>query len=295
MNEKVLIIGASGLLGSKLMKICKEKYKVFGTYLAHEKIKKDNNLFVLDVRERNKVFKLIEKIKPNVVFDVHSLTNVDYCELHREEAWAVNVEGTKNVAEACEKNKIKIFFISSDYVFDGKKNIYYEKDELHPLNYYGKTKAIGEKVIQLLDTDHVIVRTTVLYGIGGIGKKPFTSWVIENLKIGKEIKVVKDQFNNPTFVDNLAEILLKLYEKNAFGVFHVVGKDNVSRYKFALKIAEIFNLNKKLIKPITTSELGQIAIRPKKLKLSTKKLKNFLGVVPFGINEGLKVMKRQML
>jgi len=290
--RRILIVGASGLLGTKLYSIAMKKYEVFGTYYSHQL--KGENFYKLDARNRKEVFSLFEKIRPNVVFDFHSITDVDYCELYPEEAWQVNVDGTKNIAEACKTFGAKMVFISSDYVFDGKKNNYSEKDKPNPLNFYGKTKAIAEKVIEFLLSDFITIRTAVLYGVGGFGKKPFPLWVLENLKDGKEVKVVIDQFNNPTFADNLAEILLKLYEKDASGLFHVVGKDNVSRYEFALKVAEIFELDKNLIKPITSPELRQAALRPRKLELSTKKLERVLGVVPIGIEEGLRIVKKQM-
>jgi dTDP-4-dehydrorhamnose reductase len=290
--KKILIVGVSGLLGTKLYQIAREKYEVYGTFNRHEI--KSENFFKLDATNRKEVFSLIERLKPDVVFDFHSITDVDYCELHQEEAWDVNVNGTRNITEACKAYRAKIVFISSDYVFDGKKSSYSEKDRPNPLNYYGKTKAIAENIIQLLGTNHIIVRTAVLYGINGHGKKPFPLWVLENLKEGKEIKVVTDQFNNPTLADDLAKILLMLYEKNISGLFHAVGKDNVSRYEFALKVAEIFNLDKTLIKPINSSELKQAALRPRKLKLSTEKLKKVLGIVPVGIEDGLKILKGQI-
>jgi len=290
--RRVLIIGVSGLLGTKLYNITKEKYEVFGTYCSHEL--KGRNFFHLDVTNRKEVFTILERVRPDGVFDLHSITDVDYCELHPEEAWTVNVDGTKNVAEACKTFGAKMVFISSDYVFDGKKSSYSEKDKPNPINFYGKTKAIAEKVIEFLTPDFIIVRTAVLYGLGGYGKKPFPLWVIENLKEEKKIKVVIDQFNNPTLADNLAEILLKLYEKDVFGLFHVVGKDNVSRYEFAMKIAEVFELNKNLIEPVTSPELRQAAVRPRKLELSTRKLQRVLGVTPVGIEEGLKILKKQL-
>ena len=290
--KKILIVGASGLLGARLYQAVKENYEVYGTFVGHEL--KGKNFFKLDVTNRKETFKLMGKVKPSVVFDLHSITDVDYCELHPEEAWLVNVDGTKNVAEACKTYGAKMVFISSDYVFDGTKSSYSEKDKPKPLNYYGKAKAIAEKVIQLLGVDNIIVRTAVLYGIGGYGKKPFPLWVLENLKERKEIKVVVDQSNNPTLADDLAKILLMLYEKDFSGLFHAVGKDNVSRYEFALKVAEVFNLNKNLIKPIVTPELRQVALRPRKLELSTKKLQRVLGVVPLGIEEGLKILKGQI-
>lgn len=149
-------------------------------------------------------------------------------------------------------------------------------------------------MIQSLDVNHIIARTAVLYGVGGLGKKSFILWVLENLKNGKEINVVVDQFNNPTLADNLAEVLFKLYEKSVFGIFHIAGKGNVSRYELALKVAKVFNLDKKLIKPITTPELSQVAIRLRKLELSIKKLQRFLGIVPIGIEEGLRIVKEQV-
>lgn len=290
--KKILIVGISSLLGSRLYHVAKDNYTIFGTYYSHTIA--GDNFFKLDVTNRQEVFRLFEKIRPNVVFDFHSITDVDYCELHPEEAWLVNVDGTKNIAEACRTFGVKMIFISSDYVFDGKKTNYSEKDKPNPINFYGKTKAIAERVVEFLVPDFIIARTAVLYGLGGLGKKPFPLWVIENLKEGKEIKVVIDQFSNPTFADNLAEILLKLYEKDVSGLFHVVGKDNVSRYEFAIKVAEIFNLDKSLIKPITSPELRQAAIRPRKLELSTKKLQRILNVVPIGVDEGLRELKKQM-
>jgi dTDP-4-dehydrorhamnose reductase len=290
--DKILIVGVSGLLGGKLYQIGKERYQMFGTYLTHQ-VSLERS-FRLDATRRQDVFTLIGKIRPDLVIDTHSITNVDYCETHPEEAWRVNVEGTKNVAEACKTFGSKLIFLSSEYVFDGRKSSYSEKDKPRPLNYYGKTKLIGERVIEALDVNHIIARTAVLYGRGGAGKRPFIMWVLENLRAGKEINIVIDQFNNPTLADNLAEILLKLYEKDAVGLFHTVGRDNVSRYELAQRVTEIWGLDRNLIKPITTPELRQAAPRPRKLELSTHKLQRLLGVVPVGIEEGLKIVKEQM-
>jgi dTDP-4-dehydrorhamnose reductase len=291
--DKVLIIGISGLLGSRAYETGKNKYEIYGTYNKHEI--KNGNFFKLDVTKINDVFKVFEKIKPDLVIDTHSITNVDHCETNKEDAWEINVCGTRNVAEACKTFGSKIIFLSTDYVFDGKKSEYGEKDKINPLNYYAKTKAIAEKILEILDTDYIIARTAVLYGKDGYGKKTFVSWVLENIKAGKEIKIVIDQFSNPTFVDNLAEILFKLYEKDAHGLFHIVGGECLSRYEFALKIAEIFSLNKKLIKQITSPELNQVAIRPRKLNLMTNKLERLIGEKPIGVEEGLKTLKKQLV
>lgn len=289
---RILIIGVSSLLGNYLVKYGKGKYEIFGTYYAHEV--KNENYFKLDVRDRKNVIDLINKIKPDVVIDTHSITNVDFCEINPEEAWNVNVNGVKNIAEACRVLGCKMIFISTDYVFDGRKTIYTEKDKPHPINFYGKTKYISEKIVETFDIEYLILRTSVLYGAGGLGKEPFPLWVIKNLKENKEIKVVIDQFNNPTYAGNLSEIIYMLIEKKKNGLFHAVGKDNLSRYDFAIKIAEVFNLNKDLIIPITSAQLAQAAPRPKKLNLSTRKLVRVLGIETIGVEEGLKKLKKDL-
>ncbi len=290
--DKVLIIGISGLLGSRAYEVGKEKYKIFGTYKEHEV--KGENFFYLDVTQRKKVFDLIEKLKPELVIDTHALHNVDYCETHPEEAWLINVDGTKNVAEACKKVGCKMIFISTDYVFDGEKLRYSEKDKPKPLNYYAKTKLIAERILDALDVNYIVARTAVLYGKGGMGKLNFVLWTIQKLKNKEKIKIVTDQYNNPTFADNLAEILFALYEKDAKGVFHTVGKDCLSRFEFALKIAKIFGLDSKLIEPIITPELNQIAPRPRKVDLITEKVKRITGIEPLGVEDGLKILKNQL-
>ena len=117
---------------------------------------------------------------------------------------------------------------------------------------------------------------------------------MENLKAKKSINVVVDQFNNPTLADDLAEALVKLWEKDVKGLYHAVGRDNVSRYELALETAEVFGLDKRLVKPITTPELRQAAPRPRKLQLSTHKLERVLGRNLVGIKEGLKLVKKQL-
>jgi dTDP-4-dehydrorhamnose reductase len=291
--KKILIIGISGLLGNKIYNLVKNEYQVFGTYNTHKPSME--NVYQLDVTKRADVFKLIGNIKPDFVIDTHALHNVDYCELHPEEAWLVNVEGTKNVAEACKTFGCKYVFISTDYVFDGKKATpYTEKDKPNPLNYYAKTKLIAEEAIKILTSDYIIARTAVLFGVGGLGKEPFALWLIKKLKNGEEVKAVIDQYNNPTLVDSLAEMLLTLCEKDKVGLFHITGKTNLNRYEFSLKIAEKFGLNKELIRPITTPELNQVAPRPRKVALDVSKVERATKLKALTIDEALNIFKQQV-
>jgi len=291
--ERLLIIGGSGLLGQRLVELGKENFDVFSTYKEHAL--RGENCFQLDVTNRANVIKTVQKIKPDIIIDTHYLSNVDYCETHPEDAWSINVDGTKNVAEIARTLSCKYVFISSDYVYDGDKTTSYsEKDKPHPVNYYGKTKLIAEKIIEALDMDFIIARTAVMFGPhkGDINRKmPFPTWLVQELKQNKEVTVVVDQYNNPTHTDSLVEFLFALLNKDRGGVFNVTGRDNLSRYDFAVKIADVFGLNKNLIKPITTPELNQPARRPKKLALDISKVERATNITGLSIDDALKRLR----
>ncbi len=291
--DKLLVIGGTGLLGSKILELAKGRFEAYGTYNEHEP--KDIKMHKLDACNRDAVFKLIDKIKPDCVIDTHSLTNLDYCETHQEETWKVNIDGTRNVAEACKIAGSKYIFLSTDYVFDGTKMWYTEKDKPHPLNYYAKTKTIGENILQNLDLNYIVARTSVLYGVGGSGKVSFLTWLIGKLKAGENVRIVTDQKNNPTLTDNLTEQIFKLYSKDETGIFHITGGECLSRYDFSIKAAEMFGLDKKLITPVTSPELNQIAPRPRNLNMLTEKLEHATGIKTLSINEGLSIFKKQFV
>ena len=300
---KLLVIGGSGLLGYKVAKMASNEHETFLTYNYRSIQIEGCTALKLDKCDRKAVFELLEKIKPDVVIDTAALHNVDYCETHPEEAWKVNVEGTRNVAEACKKIGAKIIFISTDYVFDGTKGYYTEEDTPNPLSYYAKTKLEAEKTIQSLDVNYIIARPSVIYGwnpneVSGLksssGKSVnFVVWALQKLEKGEEIKAVTDQYSSPTLADNLAEALLVMASSEKQGIYHTAGKDCVNRYEFTLKIAEVFGLDKSLIKPVTSEIFKQVAKRPKKCCLDVSKAEKDFGIRFLTVEEGLKLMKNQ--
>lgn len=289
-NKRVLIIGGTGLLGRALIEVGKEKYELYKTYHIVEPSEKDENFIKLSVENRDEICNVFSKIKPDYVIDTHALTNVDHCELHKEEAWAINVISSKNVLDASEKVGAKYIFISSDYVFDGYgpadkseeiniKNIkpYTEESKQNPLNFYGLTKAIMEDYLYFSKYDYLVIRTSAIYGNeGSTGKKSFVQFIVENLKANKQVSVVSDQYLSPTNNIKLATVIYKLIEKGKSGIYNVCGK-NMSKYEWAIKIAKRENLNINLINPIKTKELNQVAKRPFKPLLSMEKLRKELG------------------
>ena len=289
-RRKVLITGASGLLGSRIVKLTKEDYEV--TPIHNTKSLSLNSL-KLDITNQNKIFSLFYKLEPNVVIHTASETNVDKCETEKGHAWKTNVEGTCNIAEACQKVNAKLVFISTDYVFDGEKGLYNEEDKPNPVNYYGLTKLEGEKHVIKQCENYTILRTSVLYGWHP-WKQNFATWIINKLKQQQEITVVEDHYNTPTLADNLAEIIIEALQKDLQGLYHASGSERISRYEFARQIAETFHLSPSLIKPIKMSQLtAWIAKRPKDSSLNTDKIQKQLKTKPLNITQGLKIMKKE--
>jgi len=174
------------------------------------------------------VTNLIRKTAPDVVVHTAAFTNVDRCELDRKKAYQINVEGTRNVALGARNSKV--VYISTDYIFDGEVGMYHENDKPNPVSYYGQTKFEGEQIVQDICDNYIIARTSVLYGWHT--RLNFVSWVIHELQKGNKINIVTDQFNSPTLVDDLAEQIIMLIERDKRGIFHTAGGERISRYEF---------------------------------------------------------------
>ncbi|MGQ9460508.1 MAG: dTDP-4-dehydrorhamnose reductase [Candidatus Bathyarchaeaceae archaeon] len=301
---RLLVIGGSGLLGYKIAELAVGEFETFATYNFRSAELQGCNFLKLNKCDRDATLALVKKIKPDVVIDTAALHNVDYCETHHDEAWKVNVEGTMNVADACRETGAKMIFVSTDYVFDGKKGFYNEEDAPNPLSYYAKTKLEAEGIIEEAEIDYAIARPSVIYGWNpgelaslqsSSGKSMnFVIWTLNKLRRREEIKIVTDQYSSPTLADNLAETLLALSKSQRQGVYHTAGKTCINRFDFAKKIAEIFDLNGDLIKPVTSDAFKQVAERPKRCCLDVSKAERELKVKFLTVEEGLIKMKKKM-
>ena len=289
-KKTILVTGASGLLGSKIVELSKNDYLV--TPLHNTRPLHSNSL-KLDITNASEVLNLFHKLKPNILIHTASETDVDKCETEKKHAWKINVEGTHKIALACSKSGAKLIYISTDYVFDGEKGNYNEKDKPNPINYYGVTKLEGESQVTSQCQNYAILRASVLYGWHP-WKQNFATWVINMLKQNKEITVVEDHYNTPTLADNLAEIVIEAVQKDLQGLYHASGSERISRYEFARRIAKAFHLDQNLIKPIKMSQLtAWIAKRPSDSSLNIDKIKKQLETKPLNVTDGLNRMKEE--
>ncbi len=289
--QKLLVTGASGLLGNWIVPLAEKKYEVTPTDIIDSQLP---NAAKADITDAKAIHRLFLELKPNVVIHTASETNVDRCDIERDRAWMINVIGTRNIADSCTETAAKLVYISTDYVFDGKKSLYTEDDSPNPIDFYGLTKLEGERQTIRRCKNSTVLRTSVLYGRHPT-KQDFATWVINRLRQQQEITVVDDHFNTPTLAENLARMALEVAERDLRGVFHTSGCERISRYEFARKIAEKFDLNSSLIRPIKMKELDAwIAKRPRDSSLNTAKVQGLLGVAPLSINEGLNKLKEEL-
>lgn len=296
-KDKTMIFGANGLLGQKLVQAFSEKYEVLA---AGRKPKpaldlEDVQYITSDIIDRAAVRKTIRDIKPKVLINAAAYTNVDGCEDQREECWNVNVHGVENLAHAAKSIDAWLIHISTDYLFDGKEGVRYAEDSKpNPLSYYGRSKLAGENTVIASGVEYTIVRTMILYGTGKELRLNFATWLVHKLSKGEAVKIVDDQFGHPTLVDDLAKAVLRIAELKKTGVFHVCGADYISRYDFAVKLAQIFGFDVSLIQRAKTAELNQKAVRPMHSRFDLTKTTRELGIELCGVEEGLNILKQQL-
>ena len=204
MGRKLLILGASGLTGYKLVQLGAQKFDVYGTYNIRGIIpRKNESLFKLEVTKEEDLRKIFTEIKPDVVINTIALHNVDYCETHQEEAFSVNAKAVGIIANLCNNFGSRLIQISTDFVFDGRQGNYSELDVPNPLNVYAKSKLEGE-VQAKKSVSYSIIRPSVVYGwtpvemqeLGSSSGKSinFALWALLKMKKGEILNIVEDQF-----------------------------------------------------------------------------------------------------
>lgn len=288
-KKRILVVGANGMLGQSLCSYYKKQRNVelFACSLEEKCLTEGVDYTQCDVTKRESVKNVVLSFYPDYIINASAYTNVDLSETEREEAWKVNVKGVEYLAESARIIDARIIHISTDYIFDGKDGPYTENQKANPLGYYARTKLAAENVLTISGVLSTILRTNVLYGGNQNCKSDFVRWLVNSLKEKKEVRIVTDQINNPTFVEDLVQGISKVIEFNKTGVYNIGGKEFLSRFEFSEIIADFFNLDKSLIKPVTTAELNQPARRPLKSGLITLKAETELGYKPHSIKEAL--------
>jgi len=295
-KNRILITGSNGMLGQRAAQFysAKENIELLATSVEEKSVDDSVEYLSSDIKNRDTIKKVVHDYCPDFIIHTAAFTNVDLSEKLREDAWKINVKGVEYIAEAARAIDAHIIHISTDYIFDGKDGPYSENAIPNPVGYYGRTKLASENALRISGTFFTILRTNVLYGIALKSRPDFVRWVINSLDKNDSIRIVKDQINNPTFIDDLVQGINKIIEFRKTGTYNIGGQEFLSRYDFTLRIADYFDLDKNLITPITTAELKQPAKRPLKSGLLILKAETELGYKPHTINESLTAMRKEL-
>ncbi|MFN5176530.1 MAG: dTDP-4-dehydrorhamnose reductase [Ignavibacteria bacterium] len=234
------------------------------------------------------------EVRPDFIINTAAMTNVDGCEIQRQEAWFSNVTFVEQLARLSLIVESHLIHFSTDYVFDGAKGPYTEQDQPNPICYYGKSKLAGENAVLKSHVNNTVIRTNVVYGLTTNDQSDFVQWVIKCHEAKKTMSIVEDQLSNPTLTDDLALSVKRIIEKKRCGLYHISGNTYCNRYEFALEIAKIFHLYESLIAPIQTHSLNQKAKRPLRGGLINLKAHTDLGIQYSTIQEGLVRLRHHM-
>ena len=256
--------------------------------LEHPKLKKVK----LDITNTLRLQDLVLKERPNAVIHAAALGDVDECERKRELAWRVNVASTIALAQAAEVVNAYLLYLSTDYVFDGERGIYNERDPPNPINYYGLTKLMGEVAVQARCSRWSIVRASSIYGLGP-GRTNFAKFLIEKLSRGERVRALVDQYTSPSQAALLAEAMMEVLERQMVGVFHVVG-ERMSRYEFALRVAKALGFDEGLISPARMEEFKWFARRPRDSSLACEETRSKLSCDFYSTESALKVLRAEL-
>ena len=285
--KTLLITGAYGQLGDACVKFLKNNYNITLSGVSPS----DGGVH-LDIRSKSSIKKVLSDIDPDVILNLAALTDVDGCELDPQQAKDINFSGVKNLCRDFSGHFIQI---STDYVFDGKSGPYSEEDEPNPKSVYGKTKLFADNWLLDNYSKSTIIRTNILYSYTKRTKASFLKWVVDLLNDNQNIKVVNDQWNNPTWTESLSSVISKIIDNQAFDLYHYGDRDILNRFDFSILISKVFNLDSSLIMPISSDELNQIAPRPRKSGLITKKIESELGIIPKSVETCLNEIRKQFI
>ncbi len=285
---KFLVTGASGLVGQYVVHdLIIQSHEVYSIY--HKDKPKEGIPVNLDLTKLEKIKSKVMEINPDVIIHLAAMTNLDLCEIEKELAYTINVKATNMLAKVSAKINAFFVYVSTDYVFDGEKALKTEDDTPCPLGYYGMTKYQGELALNNLASNWAIARTSTPFGIH-TKKKTFPLWVIENLKDKKKIKVLTDQFTSPTYVSNLSKMIIEIGTKQINGIIHLAGASRISRYDFAILIAEKLGLDKNLLIKSKIEDIDWKAKRPKDSSLNVSMATEILSEKPMPIQQSLSLL-----
>ena len=293
---KILITGANGLLGQKIVKQCLSKGIDFIATSKGENRNtqcKTSNYKSLDITVYDQIEKIIKSDQPTHIINTAAITNVDFCESNIDLCHEVNVRAVQHLSDLSAKYNCHLTHLSTDFVFDGKDGPYSEEDPVNPLSVYAKSKADSEAI--LLNASYSnwsILRTIIVFGEGeNLSRSNIVLWAKSALEKGDPLTIVDDQFRAPTWADDLAWACIQSAKQSAKGIYHISGPETFSIFELVKRVANFYNLDFTNVSAIKSSTLNQAAKRPPKTGFNISKARRDLGYNPMTFEEALAELK----
>ena len=287
-----IITGSNGYLGQFLCNFLSENgFSVKALSRGENKNNRINsqNYFGVDLTIEKDVLSLISTIDPDIIIHNAAMSKPDVCAANKEDCYLQNVTATKYLLEAAAKKNARFLYVSTDFIF-GENGPHTEDSLPNPLNYYGETKLMAEELVKTSGLSYSIMRPVFIYGPCYEGMRPtFLHWVKNNLENNRPIKVLNDQQRTPTFVMDICKGIHSMITKNATGSFHLAGKDIITPYLMAIKVAEVLELNKSLIKPVNSDTFSEPVRRAKHSGLTSERAIAAFSFNPTSFEEGVKL------
>lgn len=282
---RILITGAHGLLGGSLLRE-ETDAQLVGCGRRPEPVV-SAPYHQVDLADPEAVLRLLRQVRPDHVIHTAALTDVDRCETDPDFAHQANVGLVAHLVAACGALGIGLVQISTDYVFDGSNGPYGEGDATAPVCNYGRQKLESERLVLGSEIEGLVVRTLWLYGHTGGARRNLVTWPVEALARGESLRIVDDQWGNPTYVRDAASCLIELCQHRATGIFHLGGASFLTRYELVRQLADLFGLDASLVSPMSTAQADQAAPRPLRSGLRYEALSGELGREPLSLSEGI--------
>jgi len=296
---RILITGANGLLGQKLVDLLAKDANIdlVATARGENRLPYSEGYSYrsVDITDRQQVLDVIGEVRPDAVIHGAAMTDVDKCELDKDACWLQNVTAVEHIVEGCHQTGAFLCHVSTDFIFDGEEGPYDEQAEGNPISFYGWSKYAAEKVVINSSLRWAIARTVLVYGIAhDMSRSNIILWVKKSLEDGKKINVVTDQFRSPTLAEDLATGCALIATKQAEGVFNISGKEVITPYEMAIQTADFFNLDKSLIAQADGSTFKQTARRPSRTGFIIDKARTVLDYNPHSFSEGIAILADQI-
>ncbi len=290
---RIFVTGGSGMLGHTFMRLARGTHDVWGSYLTFPVTIAGCHMLPLDLENTRGIKECMTAARPEAVIHTAALTDVDACEKDPIRADRINGKATRDLARIASELGILFVYISTDYVFDGKKGSYKETDAPCPINAYGMSKLSGEEAVREECPEGLVIRTSI-FGYNVQPKTGVAEYVINSLKNGKRLARFTDQFSTPIYTGDLSRVILNLLDRRATGMFHVGGGERISRFDFAVKVARAFALSTELVRPAPFVPLQGLAQRPVDTSLSSDKVEAYLKDCLPEVEEGLAKLSEEL-